>query len=189
LNNVHYQQLSFDHFDGVIALGNDVHGDNYLTLESLESIFAAGLHQGINASWVALSGQQIVGFRLTICAGNWTIDQWCTPGKWGIAAENVCYFKCNTVNQDYRGLGIGSKLLALSIEQVRKQGSSAGLAHIWLASPKNSAFRYFSKCGGETVKEHPGKWRELSIRDNYECPVCPAICECVAAEMILKFDE
>jgi ribosomal protein S18 acetylase RimI-like enzyme len=189
LNKINYQQLDVEHFAGVIALGNQVHGDNYLNLQSLQLLYSAGIQNGINASWVALSDQQVVGFRLTISAGNWTIDKWCTPEKWGIAIPHVCYFKCNTVNEDYRALGIGSKLLALSIEQVKKQGGLAGLAHIWLASPKNSAFRYFSKCGGVTVKEHPGKWRELSIHNGYECPVCPAICECVAAEMILKFNE
>ena len=134
-----------------------------------------------------MAGKELVGFRLTWAAGNWSLDEWCSPQLWGFSPDQVCYFKCNTVSETCRGKGVGSELLRLSIEQAKKQGSKAGLAHIWLASPGNSAYRYFSKCGGQVVKEHPGKWRELSLNDNYECPVCPGICECVAAEMLLRF--
>lgn len=189
MSNIEYKQLHNTYFDGVIKLGNSVHGDNYLNHTSLLSIYQSGVKEGVNASWVALKENKVVGFRLTMSAGNWSIDNWCSPDLWRVDSSKVCYFKCNTVHQDCRGLGVGTKLLQLSIQQVKKQGSLAGLAHIWLASPANSAFRYFSRSGGMTVKEHPGKWRNSSIVDGYVCPVCPGICECVAAEMILKFTD
>ena len=186
---VEYTQLTPEHFQGVITLGNDVHGDNYLDDISIAKLYEQSFHNDINASWVALQDNTVKGFRLTIAAPNWQPDKWCSPQLWGVATNEVCYFKCNTVDASMRGLGVGSKLLSLSIEKAKLQGSKAGLAHIWLASPGNSAFKYFSKCGGRTVKEHPGKWARLCIEDGYECPVCPGICECVAAEMILPFEE
>lgn len=187
MDQIQYQQLAPRHFDGVVSLGNFVHGDNYLDNDSIVDLYHKGFHKDINASWVALQNEKIVGFRLTIAAPNWQPDKWCTPDQWGFEKSEVCYFKCNTVDANLRGKGVGSKLLGLSIEKAKEQGSKAGLAHIWLASPGNSAFKYFSKCGGKTVKEHPGKWTHLCIEDGYECPVCPGICECVAAEMILPF--
>jgi hypothetical protein len=84
-------------------------------------------------------------------------------------------------------MGIGSELLSRSIKSAKLQGCRAGLAHIWMASPGNSAFLYFSKCGGKIVQQHPNKWREQSIRHGYCCPVCADLCECIAAEMILHF--
>lgn len=184
-----YHQLAPEHFDGVVELGNHVHGDNYLDDNSIATLYKQSFCKDINASWVAMIGEKVVGFRLTIAAENWQPDKWCTPEQWRFPIEQVCYFKCNTVDASLRGKGVGSKLLSLSIEKARAQGSEAGLAHIWLASPGNSAFLYFSKCGGTTVKEHPGKWTHLCIEDGYECPVCPGICECVAAEMILPFNQ
>lgn len=188
MEKIEYQQLAPQHFEQIITLGNQVHGDNYLDDAAIARIYRQSFVQDINASWVALEADKLVGFRLTFGAQNWTLDKWCTPKKWGVEPSRVCYFKCNTVDQQYRGLGVGSTLLKLSVEEAKKQGAAAGLAHIWLASPGNSAYRYFTQCGGKLVKEHPGKWQELSIHDGYDCPVCPGICECVGAEMLLTFD-
>lgn len=187
MEQIEYQQLSPVHFDGVLSLGNHVHGDNYLDTERLNDLYNRSFKDGVNASWVALSAGKVVGFRLTIAAGQWQPDKWCTPEQWGVPQDRVCYFKCNTVDEVCRGKGVGSHLLRLSVEQARQQGSLAGLAHIWLASPGNSAFLYFSKCGGQLVKHHPNKWQHLSINEGYECPVCDGLCTCTAAEMLLTF--
>lgn len=188
MSSITFKPYEPQYFDQVIALGNHVHGDNYLDLKSAESLYHSSFSDNINASWVAFDGDKLVGFRLTVAAQNWQVDEWCTPEKWPFDKTQVCYFKCNTVDENYRGYGLGSKLLHCSIEQAQKQGSKAGLAHIWLASPGNSAYRYFSKCGGVTIQEHPGKWTKLAIEEGYDCPVCPGICECVAAEMLLDFN-
>ncbi|MDO6712474.1 GNAT family N-acetyltransferase [Aliiglaciecola sp. 2_MG-2023] len=189
---MHNQQIQFcpldpSHFERVLNLANHVHGANYLNQNAIETLYKQSFANNINASFVSLIGDELIGFRLTIAANNWIPDKWCTPERWGVPVEQVCYFKCNTVNDNYRGAGIGSKLLSLSIKKAQQQGALAGLAHIWLASPGNSAFRYFSKCGGKLVKQHPGKWQSSSIEDDYVCPVCKDLCECVAAEMLLKF--
>ncbi|MFT4994975.1 MAG: GNAT superfamily N-acetyltransferase [Paraglaciecola sp.] len=188
MEKIQYQQLAPQYFQQVLELATAVHGENYLDMPGLQSIFQHSFDQDINASWVAVDGQQVVGFRLTLAAPHWQPDRWCSSQEWAIEQKKLCYFKCNTVAQPYRGMGIGKRLLGLSIEKAKLQGCLAGLAHIWLASPNNSAYQYFSKCGGKTVKYHPGKWRELSIEHGYRCPVCPGICECVAAEMILYFN-
>jgi GNAT superfamily N-acetyltransferase len=188
MNKILYQQLAPQHFDQVLELANTVHGENYLDMPGLQVLYEHSFVRGINASWVAVDEQQIIGFRLTIAAPYWQPDRWCSPQEWGIEAQQLCYFKCNTVAQEYRGQGIGQHLLQRSIEKAKLQGCLAGLAHIWLASPNNSAFQYFSKSGGQVVKQHPRKWRDLSINEGYCCPVCPDLCECAAAEMILRFD-
>ncbi|WJG08891.1 GNAT family N-acetyltransferase [Aliiglaciecola sp. LCG003] len=187
MTEIRFEPLAPQHFERIIALGNQVHGDNYLDVASLQDLYLNSFQHGINASLVSLDGDTLIGFRLTIAAKKWKMDKWCSADKWLLPSEQVCYFKCNTVDDAYRGLGIGSKLLSLSIEKARHQGAKAGLAHIWLASPGNSAYKYFSKCGGKLIAEHPGKWRHLSIEEGYCCPVCNDICECVAAEMLLEF--
>ncbi len=182
-----YRQLSPEHFEQVVTLAVAVHGENYLDLPGIKQLYQHSFFKNINASWVALLENQVIGFRLTIAAKNWNTDEWCSPTDWDVEKKHLCYFKCNTVQENYRGMGIGSELLTLSIENAKQQGCRAGLAHIWMASPGNSAFRYFSKCGGQIVKHHPNKWREESIQHGYRCPVCEDLCECTAAEMILQF--
>jgi GNAT superfamily N-acetyltransferase len=175
------------HFADVIALGNAVHGDNYLSLETLSHMHKIGFSKGINACFVAYADDKLVGFRITYAAGNWPTEKWCTPELWGHAIENVCYFKCNTVDESCRGQGIGKKLLARSIEMTKQQGATAGLAHIWMQSPGNSAFRYMTGAGGKLIKTHSDRWVETSLNDGYHCVICDGICHCDAAEMILEF--
>jgi predicted GNAT family acetyltransferase len=200
--NIRYIQLTPEHFNAVIALGNTVHGDNYLDLNSMQSIYANSWRNNINGSWVAINtapGESeqddrrqvnegyLVGFRLTLAPQMWNADKWCSPPLWPYEQSDICYFKCNTVDDQMRGQGVGKALLFKSIESAKQQGAKAGLAHIWLASPNNSAFGYFSACGGKLVKEHPNKWQIHSIEDNYDCPVCGSFCTCTAAEMLLDF--
>lgn len=176
------------HFDDVIKLGNAVHGDNYLSHESLQVMLVRGLKDGINASLVAYNDDTLVGFRLTWAPGNWPIDHWCNPELWGYEPSEVCYFKCNTVDERFRGAGIGGKLLRQSIALTKQQGAKAGLSHIWLQSPGNSAYKYMSKAGGKIIKEHPDRWYDSSINDGYYCVICKGDCHCSAAEMLLEFD-
>jgi ribosomal protein S18 acetylase RimI-like enzyme len=203
--SINYVQLSAHHFDAVIALGNQVHGDNYLDQSSLSDLYQRSWSNNINASWVAVLSLDelrklnvsslrntpdgyLIGFRLTIASNQWTPDKWCLPLLWDVPKEHVCYFKCNTVDAELRGRGVGSRLLKKSIDTSRQQGALAGVAHIWLASPGNSALSYFKACGGQLVKEHTNRWQQYSIEDGYDCPVCGAICQCTAAEMILRFN-
>lgn len=185
--SITYCPLAPRHFAGVIKLGNAVHGDNYLCAQSLQSIYNKSFHNGINASWVALDTHQVVGFRLTLAHTQWQPDKWCTPSRWPVATNAVCYFKCNTVDPARQGQSIGSTMLQHSVDSARQQGAAAGLAHIWLASPGNSAFLYFRKNGGELIRKHPDKWRYEALYEGYDCPVCDSVCHCEGAEMLLTF--
>lgn len=185
--DVLYKSYQPEDFDAVIRLGNLVHGDNYMDTPQAQYLFEASHKNGINASLVAYIHNQLVGFRLTQSAQQWHIDEWCSPELWQVPVEKMCYFKCNTVDENCRGLGIGSELLKRSIEQAKKQGAEAGLAHIWRASPGNSAFKYFSKCGGELVKDHPNRWQGWFDSHGYICPECGEHCTCTAAEMMIRF--
>ena len=90
------------------------------------------------------------------------------------------------VHPDWQGQGIGQRLLQNSIQALKQQGATAGLAHLWRESPNNSAVRYFSKAGGRLLQIHPNRWQHLSA-EGYLCPRCGAVCCCSAAEMVLEF--
>lgn len=187
---MHITELTPAFFPAVIKLANQIHGDNYLSLASLTQMQQQGMTQGINASFVALDAeQQVVGYRLSFAAGQWQPDQWCSETLWPVGAAKMAYFKSVGVSQTQRGKGIASALLNTSVAALRRQGATAGLAHIWRESPGNAAQRYFSHAGAVLVKIHPQRWRHLSETVGYHCPVCGALCNCSAAEMVLLFSE
>jgi GNAT superfamily N-acetyltransferase len=183
---LNYKIITPDDFSQIITLGTQVHGEGYLDSENIKLWYKKGVSQGINAGYVVYHHEKLVGFRITYAASQWDIDQWCTPHLWHVESDKVCYFKCNTVDEHYRGHGIGGELLRLSITAAKKQGALAGISHLWKQSPNNSAVKYFSKCGGKLIKEHPDKWHEDSI-NGYNCTLCGFDCHCEAAEMIIHF--
>jgi len=192
IKNITYKPLTKADFEAVVTLANHVHGDGYLTQDSLKSWYQKGLlvtnHEMINASIVAYDQNKLIGFRITYAPQQWHIDEWSTPSLWQVTSNNICYFKCNTVDEEYRGLGVGSQMLALSIDAAKQQGAKAGVSHLWKQSPGNSAVKYFTKCGGKLIKTHPGKWNAESKR-GYDCIFCGFDCQCEAAEMIIYFDQ
>ncbi|WP_448566985.1 GNAT family N-acetyltransferase [Thalassotalea ganghwensis] len=183
---LNYREMQPQDFSAVIRLATDVHGAGYLDNHSMQSWYDKGVAKGVNASYVAYDSDKLVGFRITFAVGRWDIDQWCSPDLWQYSPRQICYFKCNTVDENYRGYGIGSTLLKLSIAAAMKQGAKAGISHLWRESPGNSAVKYFTKCGGQLIKNHPDRWNELS-KDGYCCPICQHDCHCVAAEMLIDF--
>ncbi|MBW8186609.1 GNAT family N-acetyltransferase [Shewanella nanhaiensis] len=181
------EALEQEHFEDVIALGNKVHGDGYLDLRSMQSLYQKGIKDEINANFVAVLNDELVGFRLTYAPGNWQPDSWCLPDAWGVEPEKVCYFKCNTVAEEHRGEGIGGKLLQASIAATKHQGAKAGISHLWKDSPNNSAVNYFTKAGGVLIKEYPNRWNNTKEHPDYICILCGPECHCTACEMILIF--
>jgi len=189
------------YFEQVIELGNEVHGDGYLTDEILNIIYQKGNKNNVNCSFVMLDTvdnsdekqtdvEKVVGFRLTYAPTLWQADEWCSPDLWKLPIEKLCYFKCSTVNSKYRGHGIARKMLNASIEAVKKQGADGGVCHTWMQSPGNVAYLYFTKCGGQHIKTHPKRWL-ADAKNGYRCVVClpDLYCHCDAGEMILYFDE
>lgn len=186
-NNIFYKNIAESDFPAVIELGTKVHGEGYIDTDTVTRWVNQGIKDDINASFIAYHDKTLVGFRLTFAPNQWQIDKWCSPERWGSPVDKVCYFKCNTVNSDYRGHGIGSQLLKLSIVAAKKQGAVAGVSHLWMESPGNSAVKYFTKCGGTLIKEHINRWNEW-CEHGYVCTICGTNCQCTAAEMMIHFD-
>ncbi|MGB0894186.1 MAG: GNAT family N-acetyltransferase [Parashewanella sp.] len=181
------REMEVSDFEAVIRVGNLVHGDGYLNSDELGQLYEKGIKSHINASFVAIENDELLGFRLTYAAGNWAIDKWCSTEYWGVDPQKVCYFKSNTLIDCARGKGLGGLLLSKSVEAVKQQGAIAGLAHLWQQSPNNSAVRYFSKAGGKLIKAHPNRWSWENMSRHYFCSVCGGNCRCTACEMLLMF--
>lgn len=188
-DDIIYREITAADSAAVIDLANQVHGDNYLTESTLTELLAGGTVGQVKLNWLAERGQRLLGIRLTLAPRQWPIDDACTPSAWPVEPDTMCYFKCAAVAEEARGLGIGKQLLQRSIDAAKQLGCTAGLAHIWLQSPQNSAYEYFSRCGGVLVAKHPDRWLSASLNDGYYCPVCDGTCRCEAGEMVLVFKD
>ena len=181
------QVVSSSDFDAVIVLGNLAHGEGYLDNNSLAAMFDKSQSHKLNASYVMYDDDTLVGFRISYAPNKWPLDRWCTPELWPIEKQDVAYFKCNTLHPDYQGKGLGGKLLAKSVETLKLMGAKGGLSHIWMSSPGNASYKYFTKAGGKLIKVHPRRWNDDPNLPNYVCTLCGQDCYCDASEMFLEF--
>jgi ribosomal protein S18 acetylase RimI-like enzyme len=181
-----YRVLRENDYEEVKRLSDAVFGLHYLTLEDIDNSYRKSCSKGLSSSFVLCDEDRIIGLRLTYAPGNWEIGPGFNPDKWKVPQDKVCYFQTNCIHPDYAGKGLGGELLKRSIEISKQQGAVAGLATIWLNSPHNSAFRYFSKAGGKVINIEQDRWSKYHTED-IPCGRCGARCECLGAEMILYF--
>jgi ribosomal protein S18 acetylase RimI-like enzyme len=134
--------------------------------------------------------ERLIGFRLTYAPGQW-IDSYdpkleLNPEMWGFDPEKVAYMKSNALDEEFRGGGFGRMLLDRGIAETKRMGAEAAVAHIWMNSPGNSAYNYFTRAGGQLIKTYPSYWTDYHTED-MPCIHCGFPCECPAAEMIIDY--
>ena len=91
-------------------------GQNYYSFEELQDAFVKGQQGSLNASFIALSGDEVVGIRLTYAPGTWIENSTkifkagLSLKDWKIASEKMGYFKSLFVHGEYQGQGLGKTL-------------------------------------------------------------------------------
>lgn len=182
-------------FESIMEMGDRIFGDNYLTYDDLKDILKKSVKGDRNCSFTLTLNEgdgleRLVGFRLTYAPGQW-VDSYdpdleLNPDLWGFDPEKVAYMKSNCLDVEFRRKGFGRMLLDRAIAETRRMGAEAAVAHIWMNSPKNGAYNYFSKAGGEMIKTYPSYWSSYHLEDK-PCIHCGFPCQCTAAEMIIDY--
>jgi ribosomal protein S18 acetylase RimI-like enzyme len=186
--------LKKEDFDAIVKLGDKIVGKHYTSRKELEDILKRSTKDGVNCSFTLSinegdgAGERLIGFRLTCAPGQW-VDSYSrelSRQDWGFDPEKVAYLKSNMIEEEFRGRGFGRMLLDYTVAAAKRAGADAGVAQVWMNSPGNSAFKYFTRAGGRLIKIYPAYWADLHDTDAL-CSHCGAVCNCPAAEMIIDF--
>jgi len=191
--DLHYYNLWSHDFMRIQMLSDLVNGKDAVSFASLEEALRRGIDQGLNCNYVVYDKSpdqnKLVGFRLTYAPGMWEPTKYHSPDKWKVDPIRVCRFNSVAVHPDYRLRGIGRQLMEKSIETAKQLGAKAGVTHVWMESPDNSAYEYWARLGGELVRIWPNKWAEEYKERKVICAADGENCACTGAEMILYFRE
>jgi len=179
-------------FKSITSLGDKIFGKDYITEEEMEVILKRSLKDGRNCSFTLYFNEgdgtleRLIGFRLTYAPGTWIEDYPLElhPEEWGPEPSNVAYFKCNALEEEFRGKAFGRMLLDKSVGELRRMGAVAGVCHIRMNSPGNSAFKYFRRAGGKLIRTYEDYWVNYHNEDK-PCIKCGAECQCSGSEMLL----
>ncbi len=96
-------------------------------------------------------------------------------------------FEALAVEPAERRRGVGSRLVAASLDWMRRRGCAAAITVSWQSGRDGSAglFRRLGMREGPTVERF---YLDESLRDGWACPVCDGPCRCAATLFTLSFD-
>jgi len=86
------------------------------------------------------------------------------------------------VSEQYRGQGIGQRLIKKALTFLKQSGVKTVVAHIWMQSPKNGSFLLFSSMGFKPIRLYEKTWQQYP---GYKCVRCGSPCKCDFLEMAL----
>jgi ribosomal protein S18 acetylase RimI-like enzyme len=158
--------------------------ENYYKKSQLRALLMKGVREDVNASFVALDKNKIIGFGLAFAPSEWITqdDEFnLSSHLWNVPSDDVAYLKNLVVDKNYQGLGIGRAILDKTTQAVKDMGAKAIVCHSWVESPKNTSRKYFDKMNFKPVNLHDNFWY---FKDYICAKYSPRKCDCSACEMI-----
>jgi len=147
----------------IFAIADMQLGKNYITIDDLS------VRNVIVAEDVVL--QKSVGFCLSY-----------------VGQRGDAYVRTVAVNPDYSGRGIGTDLVAKSVEYLKCSGAKKIMSPLWKHDGIVNSEVIFRRNGFVPVHEIPDYWLKDSIEKGYSCPVCGKGCHCTCVMYELTMD-
>ncbi len=149
--------------DEIIAIADMQLGENYITIDDLSRCYAL----------VSEDDEQhkCVGFCLSY-----------------VEQDGKAYVRTVAVNPDFSGQGIGTALIAKSVEYLKSIGAKKIMSPLWKHDGIVNSDVVFRRNGFLPVREIPDYWYADSIAKGYSCPVCGNGCHCVCVMYELTID-
>lgn len=107
----------------------------------------------------------------------------------GWDVHGVGELKSIVVAPTARGMGLGTDMLAASIDFLKASGCRYVVSASWVsADPQQSSLRMLERAGFAQVATIPAFWADDQDAAGYLCPECGAQCVCAATILVLDLD-
>lgn len=104
----------------------------------------------------------------------------------GLGGRRVGELKSIVVAPAARGTGVGSTMLAASLDFLKARGCRDVVSASWVsADPEHSSLGMLERAGFAQVATIPCFWADDQQAAGYLCPLCGAGCVCVAVILVL----
>lgn len=159
---IRIRNLEQSDINEILAISDAQLGENYITIDDL-----TGYH-----TIVAEDDEQCscVGFCLSY-----------------VSQDGTAYVRTVAVSPDYMGRGIGTALVAKSVEYLKDNDAKTILSPLWKHEGGVNSDVIFRRNGFVPKQEIPDYWYADSLEKGYTCPVCGkgCHCSCVMYELML----
>lgn len=160
---IRIRDLQSADIDEILAIADMQLGENYITVDELSRCNV------IVAEDVEL--QKCVGFCLSY-----------------VGQDGEAYVRTVAVSHDFSGRGIGTALVAKSVEYLKSFGAKKIMSPLWKHDGIVNSDVVFSRNGFVPVCEIPDYWYADSMAKGYSCPVCGKGCHCICVMYELKIE-
>jgi GNAT superfamily N-acetyltransferase len=107
----------------------------------------------------------------------------------GLDGRRVGELKSIVVAPAARGTGIGSIMLAASLDFLKARGCHDAVSASWVsADPQHSSLGMLERAGFAQVATIPAFWADDQQAAGYLCPLCGAGCVCAAVILVLPLE-
>ncbi len=104
----------------------------------------------------------------------------------GLVGRRVGELKSIVVAPAARGMGVGSTMLAASLDFLKARGCHDVVSASWVsADPQQSSLGMLERAGFAQVATIPAFWADDQRAAGYLCPLCGAGCVCAAVILVL----
>ena len=149
--------------DEILAIADVQLGDNYITVNDLSACNVVVAEE--------VESQKCVGFCLSY-----------------VGQDGEAYVRTVAVSPDYSGQGIGTALVAKSVEYLKGIGAKKIMSPLWKHDGIVNSDVVFRRNGFVHVREIPDYWYADSLEKGYLCPVCGKGCHCTCVMYELAMD-
>ncbi|MEC9073014.1 MAG: GNAT family N-acetyltransferase [Myxococcota bacterium] len=173
--------------DGVSLLADRLVGSSYYTPDLVREYRRRSSAGHDVFSYVAeTTDGELVAFRFVLPAGRWSggRGKGLSPERWPADLSDTAYFQSCFVDDRCMGKGIGRRLAWQAMDDLKRAGTRAVVAHSWKESPHGSSLRYLTRLGFQPVAEHLEYWKEV----DYVCRRCGEPCLCTAIEVVMDLE-
>ena len=149
--------------DEILAIADAQLGEKYITVDDL---YACNVFVAEHVEM-----QKCAGFCLSY-----------------VGQEGEAYVRTVAVSPDFSGRGIGTDLVAKSVEYLKRVGAKKIMSPLWKHDGIVNSDVIFRRNGFLPLREIPDYWYADSIAKGYSCPVCGKGCHCTCVLYELKIE-
>ena len=149
--------------DEILAIADVQLGENYITIGDLSRCYTLVAEDD--------KSRKCVGFCLSY-----------------VEQDGKAYVRTVAVNPDFSGQGIGTALIAKSVEYLKGIGAKKIMSPLWKHDGIVNSDVIFRRNGFLPVREIPDYWYADSLEKGYSCPVCGKGCRCTCVMYELAMD-
>lgn len=182
IKNISIENFNTKYSSQILRIADSELGKDYFSIDDLNFFTNK---EKMAFCKVAKCNKRVVGFAMSIVLSHNELTDYLKISandlpKFINASDNVCVIKTVAVDENYKGIGIGHKLVKSLMKDSIKNKINDFASVAWKNGNHVNIAGILESLDLKVYKEIKDYWTEDSINENFQCPTCGNPCHCSA---------